>query len=148
LMRPPPRLAAGTYAHVMSNPPFFEANSGRQSPQLLKHQANMETETTLEHWIKFCLLMVKPKGYVSFIYATERLDELLSLLNGKLGDIVVYPLWPSVGKPSKRVIVQGVKGSNGPLKLMPGLYLHEQDGKYTQAADNILRHAQSLNING
>ncbi len=89
LLRPPPRLAAGTYSHVMTNPPYLEAFSHNISPHETKAKSNLEGEATLEQWAKFCLLMVKPKGTITFIYRVDRLDYVLGLFNGKLGSITI-----------------------------------------------------------
>ena len=146
LLRPPPRLAAGTYTHVMTNPPYLEAARGRVSPNATKTISNHEGEASLDQWAKFCLLMVKPKGTVTFIHRADRLDEILSYFSGKLGNIVVYPLWPGKNKPAKRVLVRGVKSTHGALKLMPGMVLHHDDGKFTTDADAILRQAAGINM--
>jgi tRNA1(Val) A37 N6-methylase TrmN6 len=53
----------------------------------------------------------------------------------------VYPLWPGCDRPAKRVIVQARRGVATPLRLAPGLVLHEADGRYTPAADAVLRGA-------
>jgi tRNA1(Val) A37 N6-methylase TrmN6 len=62
LLRPPPRLAGGTFAHVMANPPYLESSSHRSSANDHKAQSHGEGEATLEEWIRFALLMVRPKG--------------------------------------------------------------------------------------
>ncbi len=144
LLKPPPRLAAGTFAHVMANPPFLEPHQGRPSPYEGKLISNHEVEATLDQWAKFCLLMVRPKGTVTFVYRADRLDEILYYFHGKLGDVTVFPLWPSADKAAKRVLIRGVKNSNGPMKLLPGMILHQSDGKFTQQADGILRHGHGL----
>lgn len=144
LLRPPPRLAAGTFSHVMTNPPYLESTKNRESPYETKAISNLEGEATFEQWARFCLLMVRPKGTITFIHRGDRLDEILAYFYGKLGDIRIYPLWPSSDKPAKRVLVRGVKNSNGFLKLLPGMVLHKADGQYTQEADAILRHARSI----
>jgi tRNA1(Val) A37 N6-methylase TrmN6 len=48
------------------------------------------------------------------------------------------------GKPATRVIVRGRLGRRTPLSLAAGLILHEADGRYTAAAEAVLRHAQPL----
>jgi tRNA1(Val) A37 N6-methylase TrmN6 len=58
--------------------------------------------------------------------------------------IAIFPLWPRADEAAKRVIVQIRNGSNAPLALLPGLVLHEADGRYTAAADAILRDGASL----
>lgn len=146
LMQPPPRLAAGTYAHVMTNPPYLESSKATHSSNNHKNISNIESNISLEHWARFSLLMVRPKGTVTFIHRADRLDEILSYFTGKLGDITIFPLWPSKSKSAKRVIVRGRKNSNSPLKLTRGLVLHHEDGRYTEAAENILRNGAPLII--
>lgn len=144
LLRPPPRLAAGTFAHVMANPPYLEASAHTASSTVQKAQSHGEGEATLEHWVRFALLMVRPKGTVTFIHRADRLDMLLSYFAGKVGDIVVYPLWPGKEKPAKRVLIRGSKNTDGPLRLAPGMLLHGPDGQFTTTAEGILRDAQGL----
>jgi tRNA1(Val) A37 N6-methylase TrmN6 len=144
LLSPPPRLAAGTFAHVMTNPPYIENNHGRQSPSMDKTTSHMEGNADLEQWARFCLLMVKPKGTVTFIHRADRLDAVLSYFYGKLGDIRIFPLWPGVDRACKRVLIQGKKNSHGGLSLLPGLVLHNPDGSYTHKANDILRKGHAL----
>lgn len=144
LLRPPPRLAAGTFAHVMANPPYLEASHHTTSHLPQKSQSHGEGEAKLEDWVRFALLMVRPRGTVTFIHRADRLDHLLSLFMGKLGDVIIYPLWPKYGRAAKRVLIQGSKNSKGSLRLAPGMILHEADGGYTKEADAILRNAEGL----
>lgn len=146
LQSPPPRLAAGSYSQVVSNPPYFENNQGRISPIVSKALSNHANDFNLENWLKFCLLMLKPSGKLTFIYRTEMLDKLISLFYGKVGDIKIFPLWQNSNQVAKRVIVQGEKGSKGGLNLLPGMILHNLDGSFTKETDNILKNVQSLNL--
>jgi tRNA1(Val) A37 N6-methylase TrmN6 len=80
------------------------------------------------------------------IHRADRLEQLLGHLSGRAGAITVFPLWPGAQKPAKRIIVQARKGAAAPTRLMPGLVLHGPDGRYTQAAEAVLRHAAALAI--
>lgn len=144
LLRPPPRLAAGTFAHVIANPPYLETVRANPHSEHGKELSHVEGDVTLEQWAKFALLMVKPKGFVTFIHRADRLDHVLQYFSGKLGELVIYPLWPGEGKPAKRVLIRGRKNINSPTTLAPGLVLHTPDGKYTQEAEAILRHGAGL----
>ncbi len=146
LSRPPPRLAPSTFDHVMTNPPFFQAHQGRVPSNYLKSVSNVELTATLKTWVTSALLMVKPQGSVTFVYTTDRLDELLYHLHGRLKSISIFPLWPKENVSAKRVIVQGVKEGRGGLKILPGLVIHKEDGKYTSQAEEILRHGKGLTI--
>jgi tRNA1(Val) A37 N6-methylase TrmN6 len=89
---------------------------------------------------------VRAKGSLTFIHRADRLEALLALLAGKAGEITLYPLWPGVGKPAKRIIVRARKGVASPTRLLPGMILHEADGRYTAAADAVLRDAAALEM--
>lgn len=144
LLRPPPRLAAGTFAHVMANPPYLEAMAHMPSPNPQKAQSHGEGDAPLEQWARFALLMARPKGTVTFIHRADHLDRILGYFAGKMGDIVVFPLWPGKDKPAKRVLVRGRKNTQGSLRLAPGLVLHGIDGRFTPQAEMILRDAAPL----
>ena len=144
LRAPPPRLAPGSFHHVMTNPPFQAADEGRASPHPGKAAANQEGEVDLVAWMRFAVNMLQPKGSLVVVYRADRLDDLLAALNRKVGEIVVFPLWPKVGRPAKRVLLRARKGVASPLTLLPGMVLHEEDGSYTASADAVLRHGAAL----
>jgi len=146
LLRFPPRIAAGSYHHVMANPPYHELAKTTLSKIPSKGLSDTESEATLADWVNFCHLMARPKGTVTFIHRADRLDTLLALMNGKMGDIIVFPLWPGLGKDAKRIIIQGRKNTFGPTRLSQGLLIHDQDNRLTQDADDILRHGLGLTL--
>ncbi len=142
LAAPPPRLAPGSYHHVMSNPPYSE--TGTPSPHPGKAAANHEGEVDLAAWMRFAVNMLRPKGTLVVVHRADRLNHLLTALGSKVGEVMVYPLWPKPGRPAKRVLVRARKGSATPMALLPGLTLHEADGRYTAAADAVLRDGAGL----
>ena len=90
------------------------------------------------------LRKLKHKGILTMIHRADRLNEILSLLSGKAGAIKVYPLWPKQNVNAKRVIVSAQKGVKTPMKITPGLVLHENDGTYTTDANEILHGRKSV----
>lgn len=147
LLRPPPRLAPGAFDHVMANPPHLDPARGTASPEAGKTAAKVEGEAELGAWIAFCLAMVRAKGSVSVVHRADRLDALLAAFHRKAGEIVIFPLWPMAdGRSAKRVIVRARKGMATPTRLASGLVLHGPDGRFTEAADGILRHGRALEL--
>lgn len=146
LAAPPIRLAPASFDHVMANPPFAVQGSGRTPRDPGRAQAMVEGGVPLAGWLEFCTRMVKSGGTVTVIQRADRLAELLQGLSGRLGGLMVMPLWPGVGKPAKRVLVAGRMGSAAPLTLAPGLVLHRTDGGYTEEAEAILRDGGSLRL--
>jgi len=145
-IRTPPRLEPGSFAHVMANPPYMEADAASPSPIASKAAATVETGADLAVWVRFALAMTRPRGSVTFIHRADRLEHLLAQFAGRAGAIVMLPLWPGAGKPAKRVIVQARKDVATPTRLLPGLILHEADGRFSAAADAVLRDAVVLDL--
>ena len=139
LVRPLPRIAAGGFDHVMANPPYLDVPRADMSPEASRAAANVESEADLADWVAFMLRMVRTKGTITLIHRADRLGDLLALLQGQAGDVVVFPLWPKRGVAAKRVIVRARKGIRTPLTLSAGLVMHEDDGAFTARADDILR---------
>jgi tRNA1(Val) A37 N6-methylase TrmN6 len=83
-------------------------------------------------------------GTFTTIIRADRMGEALSLLPAR--GVSVLPLWPRTDAPAKRVIIQAVKGARAALTMLPGLVLHESDGRYTQAADAVLRGGAALTM--
>jgi len=141
---PPAELARESFDAVMTNPPYRAEGSGTPSPDAGKQRANEESEADLRLWIATALDLLKPKGSLVIVHRADRLDEMLALLHGKLGEIAILPLWPKAGKAAKRVILRARKGIKTGAAMLPGLVLHEADGKYTREAETVLRDGREL----
>ena len=146
LAAPPAECTKNSYDHVVTNPPYYEKDTHSVSPQENRALAHADSHLTLSEWIEHCLKMVKPKGYLSLVQKAERLAEILSALQGRAGEIIVYPIWSREGGNAGRVIVRARKGSRTPLVLKRGLVVHTSDGGYTDRAEAIQRHGQKLDI--
>jgi len=144
ILRPPPRMAPGTFHHVMANPPYQESQAGTRSDIRGRDMANVEGEAALADWVRYALNMVRSKGSVTFIHRADRVDLLLAELRQRAGDIAVYPLWPGGSRPASRVIVRARKDVATPTKLSAGMVLHEPDGRYSAAAEAVLRDGAAL----
>ncbi len=142
--RPPAAIAAAVFDHVACNPPFYEAGRAQAAHDPGKTAAHIEGDADLTVWLRFCLARLRPGGTLTVVHRTARLADLLAGLADRAGDIIVFPLWPGADRPAKRVLVQATKGGRGPSLLSPGLVLHGPDGRYTAAADDILRHGAAL----
>jgi tRNA1(Val) A37 N6-methylase TrmN6 len=139
-------LEPQSWDHVFANPPYHDPAASALPPDAGKAQAHATLGSELGDWVRFACTMVKPKGSVSFVHRADALAALLSALDGHVGGIEIFPLWPAQGKPASRVIVRGIRGSRAPLTLRSGLVLHGRDGRFTERADDILRNAAALNL--
>jgi len=146
LLDPPSTIAAGGFAHVMANPPYLPPDRADPRTGAAKAMSHIEGAARLSHWVAFLLRMASPNGTVTMVHRADRLDEILSLLHGHAGEIVVFPIWPRPEVSPKRVIVRARVGSLAPLRISPGIVLHEAESRYTGMASNVLINAAPLVI--
>ncbi len=139
-------LKAGQYDHVLANPPYFVRGRVRVPPEPARARAHSAPAGDLGRWIRFLTQMCAPGGTLTLVFHPEGLAQLLTLLAGRFGGVVVFPLFPHVGKPARRLLVQGRKGSRAPLRLMPGMVLHQEDGSFTPRAEAVLRRGHALKL--
>lgn len=132
------------YHHVMSNPPFYSDAEYAHSPYGTKTLSHGESGVSLQEWIDFCVKSLKEKGTLTLIYPTQYLDRLIKALPNFVGGIQVCPLWGPRQEKTKRVLVQAKKGSKAEMTLHSGFALHEEDGRYTERAQKILREGEEL----
>ena len=134
-------LLPASFDIVVTNPPYSDHDM--PSPKLGKQLAHNHQNFDLAGWLKFCLKMLRPKGEIFLINRAEALNEILSVMHNRAGDIQILPLYSKHGQNAKRIIVNGKKGSRGITKILPPLYTHNEDGTYTNEAEKILRQAKS-----
>ncbi|HZT87202.1 MAG TPA: methyltransferase [Stellaceae bacterium] len=146
LLRPPPRLAPGSFDHVMANPPFAARGRHTPSPNAARAAAAVEGDADFGQWVRFALHMLRARGTITFIHRADRIDAVLGAIAGHAGEVVVYPLWPGQGRAARRVLVRARKQNAAPARLAAGLVLHEADGRFTAAAEAVLRHAEALEM--
>lgn len=136
----------GKYDHIMVNPPYLSEGKAIRPPDETKGLAHMDTSVSLKDWMRFCVHKVKNKGTVTIIYRADRIDEVIAHLHRRVGELKILPLWPRVGVPAKRVIIQGRKGMHGAASLLPGLVLHGEVDRYTPEAKEILWDGKALDL--
>ena len=136
---PPKEVAAGRFDQVFANPPFLKAEQATIPASGIARVSELEGTASLHDWLDAMLRLVRPKGRVTLIHRADRIDDILHGLRGRAGEITLFPLWPKEGVPAKRVIVSARRGVKSPMRLQPGLTLHDADGAYTPDADNVLR---------
>lgn len=145
---PPTVLEPISYDGVFFNPPYHPLETSRTSDDPARALANQEAAGTLEDWLAAALKLLRPKGHLTLIHRADRLAEILSDLQGRAGAIAVLPLHPKPGGPAKRVLVCARKQSGAPLRLLPGLPVHADDGSYSEVAQAVLCDGAAIALEG
>ncbi|MFP3921408.1 MAG: tRNA1(Val) (adenine(37)-N6)-methyltransferase [Dichotomicrobium sp.] len=132
------------YDHVVANPPYLPAGRSRAPANADKQQAHVMAPGELGEWVRFLAACAAPRGRLWLIHRADALPDLLAALKGRFGGVRLFPLFPRAGAPATRIIISGRKGSRAGLKLLPGLVMHDSDGRYTPAAEASLRDGAPL----
>jgi tRNA1(Val) A37 N6-methylase TrmN6 len=139
-------LERESYRHLIANPPFYAEGGVRAAPDSARAAAHVMGAGGLAAWVRFFAAMAAPSAQLTLIHRPECLGELLELLDGRFGDVTVFPLFAKQAEPATRIIVQAKKGSKAGLSILPGLVLHDGDGRYSQQAEVVLRGAAALEL--
>ena len=132
------------FDHVFCNPPFH-GEEGEVSPDAARARA-LQDGGKLAGWLTAGLKRTVSGGTFTAILRADRLGEALAVLPQR--GVAVFPLWPRADAQAKRVIVQVRKDARAPLQILPGLVLHESDGRYTEETDAVLRDGVALFLSG
>ena len=128
--------------HAFANPPYW--TGGTPSPLAERRQAAHE-DAPLADWVQAMARPLRQKGTVSLVLPASRFAEAgAALLAAGCGAIRLLPLWPRAGVAARRILIQARRGGRGPDEVLPGLILHEADGRMSDGAEAILRGAAAL----
>jgi tRNA1(Val) A37 N6-methylase TrmN6 len=137
-------LVPESYHHLIANPPFYNEGQVREAPNAARAAAHVMRQGGFAAWLRFFAAMAAPRALLTLIHRTDCLGELLALLDGRFGDVAVFPLFSKKDEAATRIIIQAKKGSRAGISLLPGLLLHEEDGRHTVQAEAVLRHGEAL----
>jgi tRNA1(Val) A37 N6-methylase TrmN6 len=129
---------------VVTNPPFLRAGEARVSPDADRALAHVLDAGGIAKWLRACCALLRPGGRLALIHRADALADLLAALEGRIGGLEIFPIFPKEGAAATRVLLRGKKGSRAPLQLLPGLVLHEANGAFTQRAETIHRQGGTL----
>ena len=130
--------------HVIVNPPYLKRGTATPSDNPAKALANIEGDADLAAWVTAAAKAARPGGTITFIHRADRLPELLTLLTTRCGGLAILPLHPKAGAAAHRVIVAGRLDQRLPATLLPGLILHEADGRFSPLLQRVLRDGAAL----
>ena len=119
---------AGSFEHVVTNPPFRPPVSGRLCLDAQEALARHEILIDLEGIIDAAAWVLKPGGRFSIIYPAERLSFLLgSMTRKRIEPKRLRCVHPSEKTQARMVLVEGVRDAGIELRIEPPLFLNSRD---------------------
>ncbi len=136
-------LANASYDQVIMNPPFND-ESYRPSPQPKRMDAHVMGEGGLDPWLRSAAAVLRASGKISLILRPKSLGQMLAGFQGRFGNAQIMPIHAKRGEAANRIVVVGTKGARGPLNLLPGVVMHNEDGSFTDLASQIFDGLSAL----
>jgi len=136
VLAPPENLAG--FDTVFFNPPYAYPGEGRE-PDASRRAAHI-ADAPLENWVKVWSNRMRSGADMIVIHRADKAPEILAALEGRLGGVALRPIHPRSDAPAGRVLIRALKGSRAPLKILPGLIMHDAGGvKHTPQTEALLR---------
>ncbi|WP_249872229.1 tRNA1(Val) (adenine(37)-N6)-methyltransferase [Oceanobacillus saliphilus] len=135
-----PILGQSSFDVVTCNPPYFK------TPSTTEHNHNEyltiarhEVFCTLEDVVKAFKLHVRPGGKVAMVHRPGRLVDIMELFRKyKLEPKRMQLVYPKKGKEANMLLIEGIRDGKADLKILPPLYIYEENGSYTKEAEDII----------
>ena len=123
----------GTVDIILCNPPYFKfSDASNINSDIHKTIARHEIKINLEQIIKKAFLLLKNGGIIAFVHRTERLIEIIKLLESSNFSVKkIRFVYPKKGKESNLVLIEARKNGNNGLKVLDPLIVHDNLGNYT-----------------
>lgn len=139
-------LAPDHFDHAVCNPPYMQAGAWYDTPDKMRSKQLGEQvgDATLADWVDCLQRILKPGGSLSLIHRADHADKIIQALGTRFGGLELLPLYPHEGEVASRIVIRALKNRKSPVRLYPGIVLHESDGRWTQRADDVLAHVGLL----
>ncbi len=123
---------------VTCNPPYKENFGGLKNATDVVTCARHEILCNLEDIIDSAEKVLKPSGKLYLIHRPERLADILCLMRRyRIEPKRLRFVHPSYAKTATMILVEGAKHGGAKLFLEPPLYVHNEDGSYTNEINEI-----------
>jgi len=136
----PDQLGRGKFDVVTCNPPYFptpKADEMNQNEYI--RIARHEIYCTLEDVVRVSSQLVKQGGKVAFVHRPGRLMDILTLMRQyRIEPKRLQFVHPRLGKEANTILVEGIKFGNADLKILPPLYIYDEQNEYTKEIRKIL----------
>lgn len=136
----PEQLGRHQYDVVTCNPPYFQTPKASEK-NINEHLAiaRHEIMCTLEDVVYASSQLVKQGGKVAFVHRPGRLLDIVTLMRKyKIEPKRMQFVYPKAGKEANTLLIEGIKDGNADLKILPSLFVYEENNEYTKELRSIL----------
>lgn len=138
LLDAPKLYGKSCFDTVTVNPPYMKAGSGIINAGDMKTISRHEVSCTLEDVIRVSSELLKQGGSLYMVHRPSRLADIFCAMRKyKLEPKLLRFVASKYGKEANMVLVHGIRNAKSDLKLLPQLYVYNEDGSYTKEINDI-----------
>ena len=131
-------LGQETFDVVVSNPPYYKIVGAPTNESGEITIARHEIKMNLTELVVEMAKLLKYGGKCYFVHRADRIDEILETLQKyNLRAKQIQFIQPTQNKEAHLVLVQATKGAKSGLRVLPMLYLNNDDGSINTAVSKI-----------
>lgn len=132
------RFETDTFDVITCNPPYFKcSDTSLKNANDVKSIARHEIMIELEDVIKVARKLLKNGGSLCMVHRTDRLIEIIEIMRKhNIEPKRLQCIYPKKDSESNLILIDGKKNGNVGLKVLSPLYVHNDDGNYT---DEVLK---------
>lgn len=136
----PATLGVEKYDAVTCNPPYFLAHELTEKHSNEHHAiARHELHLTLEQAIFSASRLLKQGGKASFVHRPERMLDIVTYMRKhRLEPKRMQLIYPKHGKEANTILIEGIKDGKAGLKVLPPLFVYNDDNEYTDEVKVLL----------
>ena len=134
------KLGYGKFNLVTCNPPYFRVDETSEKNLLESVSiARHEIHLTLDQAVQSASELLKQGGRAAFVHRPGRLlDIITSMRLHRIEPKRIRFVYPKEGKEANTLLIEGTKNGKPDLKILPPLYVQDQDGNYTEEVRLLL----------
>lgn len=140
LKEAPAQLGYEKHSVVTCNPPYFVTPSNKEV-NMNEHLAiaRHEIYCTLEDCIRSSSELLKQGGKAAFVHRPGRLLDLITLMRKyRLEPKRLRFVYPKMGREANTVLIEGMKDGAPDIKILPPLFVYDENGEYTEEVREML----------
>jgi len=131
-------MISGPVDLVVSNPPYWKAESGRINPDMQRAVARHEIKVSLVDITATVRRVLRTAGRFVTIYSAERITDLLThLRSAGIEPKFLRMIHSDIKTEAKLVLVEGIKGGRHGVKIGPPLIIYDEKGDYTKEVEEM-----------
>jgi len=126
--------SADTFDVITCNPPYFKYSStSHLNEDIHKIIARHEKMISLEEILELSFYLLKNNGVLALVHRTDRVVEIIQLASKYHLEVKkIRFVYPKINTESNMVLIEMKKNGKTGLKLLPPLYVHHDNGDYTE----------------